>query len=111
MAPQRMNENATPFGKWLEKHGIEYAEAARELGITRERVRQLAQRLYPSLVLVFVIEDWTRSVDPEDVIDAPKWREVVRLSSDAKEEIDRPKKKREETAPAATRPRKSRLRR
>jgi hypothetical protein len=89
MAPQRTNENATPFGKWLDRHGLTYAQAARELGVTRERVRQMAQKHYPSLLLNFVIEDWTRSVDPDDVIAAQEWREVVLSSSEAKEALAR----------------------
>jgi hypothetical protein len=111
MAPQRTNENATPFGKFLDRHAISYAEAARELGVTRERVRQLAQRLYPSLLLMYVIEDWTRAIDPEGVITADNWREVVLSSSEAKEQLARVTRKVE--PPASTpRPRgKSRLRR
>lgn len=110
MAPTRKNENATPFGQWLERHNIDYAEASRALGVTRERVRQLAQKLYPSLILNFVIEDWTRATDPGDVISAESWREVVLSTSEAKEQLARAHA--QPAPPPVPRPRaKSRLRR
>lgn len=117
MAPVRTNENVTPFGRFLDKHRITYAEAARDLGVTRERVRQLAQRLYPSLMLAFVIFDWSNVIDPDAPVTIESWREVAMTSNEAKElararAAAAAEARRPEPPPApAPRPRRSRLRR
>jgi hypothetical protein len=51
----------TPFGDWLDTKNISYAEAAKQLGITRSYVQMLAVgNATPQLALAGRIEDWTR---------------------------------------------------
>lgn len=46
--PKSPSATSTVFGRFLDSHDISYEEAARELGITRQYVNQLATGSNPS---------------------------------------------------------------
>lgn len=67
------------FGEWLQDHGISFAAAARELGVTRAYVCGVTKTdKVPSMRLRYDIEDWTRGLDPERVILAASWGPIPR---------------------------------
>ncbi len=68
----------TPFGKWLEWHGISYASAARALGISRAYVQMLATgSATPRLKTVgAAIQAWTQQLNPDWVITVASWFEL-----------------------------------
>lgn len=65
----------TPFGKWLQLRDISYADAARELGVSRAYTQALAVgKATPRLKsLGAQIEAWTRSIDPVDFVAVASW--------------------------------------
>lgn len=55
----------TPFGCWLAKQKIVYADAAKALGTTRSYIHALATgRATPALRLAGEIEIWTKKAVP-----------------------------------------------
>lgn len=72
-------EDLTAFGRWLARHGINYAAAGRALGRSRTMVHLLATgKADPGLNLVGRIERWTALLDPKDVIRPSDWSSYVR---------------------------------
>lgn len=64
----------TPFGAWLQTHGISFDDAARALDVTRAYVWYLARgHATPRLALAFTIRNWTRSLDPKEVVSVDSW--------------------------------------
>jgi hypothetical protein len=71
----------TPFGEWLQRHGISYADAARVLHgpkgleLSRAHIHLLATgKASPRLkTLGLEIEAWTRQLDPEDYVPVASW--------------------------------------
>lgn len=70
-----MARDVTPFGDWLNKHGISYADAGRALGVSRAYVQAMAVgKATPRLrSLGAEIEAWTRRLDPADPVVVASW--------------------------------------
>ena len=65
----------TYFGEWLQRRGINYADAGTALNVTRQHVHLLATgQTAPSLALANRIATWAATVDPSDVVDSFKWK-------------------------------------
>lgn len=70
-----MGRSVTPFGEWLDRHGISYADAGRALGVSRAYVQAMAVgKATPRLKsLGAEIEAWTRGLDPADPVMVVSW--------------------------------------
>lgn len=70
-----MPRGVTPFGEWLHRHGISYADAGRALGVSRAYVQALAVgKATPRLKSLGArIAAWTAQLDPEDPVPVASW--------------------------------------
>ena len=68
------SDSLTCFGTWLQARGINYAEAAEALGISRQHARFVAiGNAVPSLALAGKIATWTKSIDSKSWVAAEDW--------------------------------------
>lgn len=59
----------TDFGRWLDRKKVTQVEASKILDVTRQYIAMLATgKAEPALSLAAQIEDWSRRLDPEDIV-------------------------------------------
>jgi len=68
------SDELTPLGSWLERHGISYATAAGELGVTRAYIHSLATgKSSPTIKFAAKIAVWARALDEADPLEVSAW--------------------------------------
>ena len=64
----------TPFGDWLDMHGITYAAAARVFDVTRSYMQGLGTgKSSPTIKFAAQIEKWSRDIDPKNPVTVASW--------------------------------------
>ncbi len=69
-----MLKELTDFGTWIKVHKFNGEQAATKLNITRQMVSMLSLgKTVPGVHIAARIENWTRSVDPQNYISMLSW--------------------------------------